>query len=138
MGACVNVHLIKGTFRGRNDCTGPGVAVGSSEGRAVAAAVGAYVGASEAAGLVEAGAGDGTVSAAVGTSETGFATSVGAEVVSRAVGPAVSVGGWLAAGIGAPDVDGPVAADTLSHMRCRVAEALPVGCALSHACVPFP
>jgi hypothetical protein len=113
-------------FRGQSGCTLPGVAVGSSAGSAIAAAAGAVVGASEAAGLVDTGAGDGMVSAAVGTSETGIVTSVGAEVVSKAVGPVVSVGGWLAAGIGAPDVSSPMGADALAHMRCRVAEALPV------------
>ena len=83
-------------FRGQSGCTLPGVAVGSSDGRAIAAAVGAVVGASEAAGLVDAGAGDATIGAVVGTSETGSVTSVGAEVASMAVGAAV--GGWLAAG----------------------------------------
>jgi hypothetical protein len=49
--------------------------------------------------LADEGAGDGTVAAAVGTSETGFVTSVGAEVASMAVGAAVGVGVWLAAGV---------------------------------------
>ena len=104
----------------------PGVAVGSSEGRAIVAAVGAVVGASEAAGLVDAGAGDAAIGVVVGISETGFVTSVGAEVASKAVGATVSVVGWLAAGVGAPDVDGPIAADATAHMRCRVAKALPI------------
>ena len=72
------------------------MAVGSSDGRANAAAVGAVVGASEAAGLVDAGAGDATIGVVVGISETGFVTSVGAEVASMAAGG--PVGGWLAAG----------------------------------------
>jgi hypothetical protein len=83
-------------FCGQSGCTVPGAAVGSSEGRAVAAAVDAVVGASEAAGLVDAGAGDATIGVVVGTSKTAFVTSVGAEVASMAVGAAV--GGWLAAG----------------------------------------
>ena len=85
-------------FRGQSGCTVPGVAVGSSEGKAIAAAVGAAVGASEAAGLVDEGAGDATIGVVVGTSETGFVTSVGAEVASMAVGGPVGVGvGWAGA-----------------------------------------
>ena len=85
-------------LRGQSGCTVPGVAVGSSEGRAIVAAVGAVVGASEAAGLVDAGAGDSdaTIGVVVGISETAFVTSVGAEVASMAAGG--PVGGWLAAG----------------------------------------
>ena len=91
---------IEGTVPGRSGYKLPGVAVGSSESKATAPSVDAEVGTSdsEAAGLADVCAGDGTVGAALGTSETGSVTSAGAEVASMAVGGPVGDGGLPAAG----------------------------------------